>query len=240
MRLRLSARPPLVCAHACTVDGGSPNTLAGLEQLLDASIEMVELDVRVSGDGVLTAHHDDRLPDGRRLRQLSYDEIASAYPAQAQPARVEELLQAAAGRTRLDLDLKETGGAEAAVDLAVDLTAPDALAVTTLDAAQVRRLKKRHPQVAVGLSLNRSPASFLYGLGRARRCHADLLAIHQLHLRTPLPARASAHELPLFVWTVDDDAQLARVIRDRRVACVITGRPARARELREAADPHRP
>ena len=226
---------PLICAHACSVDGGSPNTLAGLEELVRLGVDMVEFDVRRSGDGVLVAHHDDRLPDRRQLRQLAYDEIADAYPPAARPAGIAELVAAGAGAIRLQLDLKEEGVEEECVALALAAAPAGEVVVTTLLDRQAHRVKTAHPELTVGLSLNRSPASFLSGLARARRCNADLLAVHYVHLRTPLPARAAAARLPLFIWTVDQDGQLARALRDPRVACVITNRPVRARELRAAS-----
>jgi glycerophosphoryl diester phosphodiesterase len=225
--------PPLISAHACTADGGSPNTLAGLQRLLAQHVEMVEFDVRRSGDGVLVAHHDDRLPDGRPVAQLAYDEVAAAYPPEARPARADEVIDTAAGSARLQLDLKQHGIEDEAVELALGAAPASEVVVTTLLDAQVLRLKTARPELTVGLSLNRRPSSFLRGLARAVRCRADLLAIHYVHLLTALPERAAARGLPLFVWTVDDDARLRRVLRDPRVACVITGRPVRARELRD-------
>jgi glycerophosphoryl diester phosphodiesterase len=228
-----TAARPLICAHACTVEGGSPNTLAGLRRLLETSVEMVELDVRRSGDGVLVAHHDPRLPDGRSTRELPYEEIVASYPDTARPAGVEELIRAAAGLTRLHLDVKEPDVEDEAVELALGSASTDELVVTSESAKQVARVKARHPQVTVGLSLDRSPASFLFGLARARHSRADLLSIQYLHLRTRLPGWAAAEGLPLFIWTVDDEAQLVRALDDPRVACVITNRPLHARDLRE-------
>lgn len=233
MRISAPARP-LISAHACSLEGGSPNTLAGLEGLLERSVEMVELDVRRCGEGVLVAHHDERLPDGRTVRELAYEDVVSAYPTHSRPARVEELVQAAAGRVRLHLDLKEVGVEDDAIELALGAGFADELVVTTESEAQVALIKEARPYITVGLSLNRSPVNFLRGIARARRSRADLLSIHCLHLRTRLPAWAAAHGLPLFVWTVDDDVQLARVLSNPWVACVITNRPLRARQLREA------
>jgi glycerophosphoryl diester phosphodiesterase len=198
---------------------------------------MVEFDVRRSGDGVLVAHHDERLPDGRAVAGVPYGEIAGAYPPEARPARIEELVATAAGSTRLQLDLKERGVEDEAAELALGAAPASEVLVTTLLDAQVLRLKEARPELTVGLSLNRRPASFLRGLARAVRCRADLLAIHYVHLLTALPARAAARGLPLFVWTVDDDARLRRVLSDPRVACVITSRPVRARELRDEIGP---
>jgi glycerophosphoryl diester phosphodiesterase len=224
----------LISAHACTVEGGSPNTLAGLQTLLAHGVEMVEFDVRSARDGVLVAHHGERLPDGRLVRDAAYAEVAASYPPEARPALIGELLQTAAGSARVQLDLKEAG-VEAAVELALDAVPAGDVVVTTLLDSVAQGVKSSHPAVTVGLSLNRHPASFVRGLARARLTRADLLAIHYVHLRTPLPAAAAAAGLALYVWTVDDDRRLLRVLRDPRVACVITNRPLRARELRARA-----
>jgi glycerophosphoryl diester phosphodiesterase len=194
-------------------------------------VEMVEVDVRRTGDGVLIAHHDDRLPDGRRLRVLTGAEIGRAYPRAARPASIKELVSELRPGTRLQLDLKEEGIEEQALELALRALSAEDLVVTTLSASQVARVKALDRGVQVGLSLNRSPTSVLRGLARARHSGADLLAIHHVYLRTWIPARAAAAQLGLFAWTVDDDARLAAVLRDRRVACVITSRPLRAYEL---------
>src|SRR5436305_7833889 len=87
---------PLICAHACSTECGSPNTLAGLRQLLDDGIEMVEFDVRRIGDGALVAHHSERIPDGRPVRRLRYEALVAVYPPTRRPARVEELVGTAA------------------------------------------------------------------------------------------------------------------------------------------------
>jgi glycerophosphoryl diester phosphodiesterase len=223
---------PFICAHACTVDGGPPNTLAGLQALVAKGVEMAEVDVRLTRDGILVAHHDERLPDGRPLRLTSSVDLGRAYPDESRPALLEELLAAVGSRTRLQLDLKEEGIEEAALAHTLRALPAANVVVTTLSAGQVARVKQLRSEVRVGLSLNRSPGSFLRGLSRARRAGADLLAVHHSYLRTWLPARAARAKLPLFAWTVDADAQLQRVLRDPRVACVITSRPLRASELR--------
>jgi glycerophosphoryl diester phosphodiesterase len=195
---------------------------------------MVEIDVRRSGDGVLMAHHDDRLPDHRLIRDVSALDVAAAYPDGRRPARLDLLLPAVGRSTRVQLDLKEEGLEEEALTLALATVAARDIVVTSLSAGQVGRVKALGLGVRVGLSVNRSPGAWLRGLAQARRQGADLLAIHHRYLRTRLAARAVAAGLPLFVWTVDDDVGLARVLRDPRVACVITSRPLRASALRHA------
>lgn len=191
---------------------------------------MVEVDVRRAGDGALVAHHDERLPDGRLVRLEASASVAEAYPEASRPASVGELVAELGHGTRLMLDLKEEGIEEQALELVLATMPPAEIVVTTLSARQVARVKAVRPDVRAGLSLNRSPMAALRGLPRARRSRADLLSVHHLYLRTPLPKLAN---LPLFAWTVDDDVHLLRVLRDPRVTCVITNRPLRACELRK-------
>jgi len=61
-----------------------------------------------------------------------------------------------------------------------------------------------------------------------------MLAIKHVYLRSPLARQALSADLPLFVWTVDEDRLLRRVLADSRVACLITNRPLRAHALRAA------
>ncbi len=69
---------------------------------------------------------------------------------------------------------------------------------------------------------------------RLRRCHADFAAVHQrlAGLRV-LDYCARAH-MPAWVWTVDDEASIARFMRDPRVAVLITNRPDLALRIRSA------
>jgi len=223
--------PPRVCAHACTVDGGPPNTLGGVRALLAAEVEMVEIDVRRSGDGILLAHHDDRLPDRRQVSAVTAAEALDCYPDERRPARVEELLALAAGRTRILLDLKQPAIEEQALELALAVMPEDRLVITSLDARQVAHVKRMRPCVRAGLSINRSLTGYVHAVGRARAAGADLLAVNHVYLRSPLAGRAVSASLPLFVWTVDADRLLTRVLADSRVACVITNRPLRALAL---------
>jgi len=226
---------PQICAHACAVDGGPPHTLSGVRALLAAGAEMIEIDVRRAGDGALLAHHDDRLPDRRHVSAVTAAEAMDCYPDEHRPARVEELLALAADRSRILLDLKQRAIEEQALGLALNVIPEDRVVITSLDAHQVARVKRMRPRVRAGLSVNRSSTGYVHAVGRARTAGADLLAVNHVYLRSPLARRALSANLRLFVWTVDTDRLLTRVLADSRVACVITNRPLRAHALRTAA-----
>ena len=60
---------------------------------------------------------------------------------------------------------------------------------------------------------------------RADACGADVLAPHVDLLDDELRAQALERAQPLLVWTVNDGADLARLIVDPALGCVITDVP---------------
>ena len=192
---------------------------------------MLEFDVRRSGDGVLVAHHDERLGDGRLLCDVTAADVAGSDPNQPGPPQLKDLMGVVARHTSVLLDLKEDGIEEEALAVTLAAVPEDDVLVTTLSWRQVAVVKAVRPRVRTGLSVNRSLTAYLRGLGHARHAGADLLAINHLYLRTPLARAALSAGLPLYVWTVDSDRLLERVVQDPRIACVITNRPLRAQAL---------
>lgn len=72
---------------------------------------------------------------------------------------------------------------------------------------------------------------------RARACGADFVAPHHTLARLGVLARAAAVGMPALVWTVNRRDQLRALLRDERVAGVITDHPARGLALRDGDQP---
>jgi glycerophosphoryl diester phosphodiesterase len=67
---------------------------------------------------------------------------------------------------------------------------------------------------------------------RVAAAKVDFLAPHASLTRAGILAWAAQHELPTWVWTVNDARSLRALLRDDRVTAVISDRPARAIALR--------
>jgi glycerophosphoryl diester phosphodiesterase len=214
---------PLVVGHQGSSEGVVPGSLAAYEAALAAGVEMVEVDVRRTPDGRLLALHDP--PE-----QVSEAEVASA-------AAVGEVAALAADAgARLMVDLKDTDSEVEAVDAVLAHLAPARVVVSTMEDVSVARLRAERPQLEVGLSIGRewrrpylrTRLSEVFPAGRARACGAAFLSINRRLLPTGVLRRA---RLPVYLWTVDDDRELRRFLRDERLRGVITNRPRRALEL---------
>ncbi|MBU1984691.1 glycerophosphodiester phosphodiesterase [bacterium] len=58
---------PLILGHRGAPHSAPENSLESFRIALAAGADGIELDVQITGDGVLVAHHDGSLPSGEKL-----------------------------------------------------------------------------------------------------------------------------------------------------------------------------
>lgn len=118
---RAEARPVLVIAHRGCWRAAPENSIAAIEACVAMGVDLVELDVRRTADGVLILMHDDtvdRTTDGRgRVEDLSLAQIRTLRLRQGKgggtapltdeaPPTFEDAMHAARGQVLVNLDAK--------------------------------------------------------------------------------------------------------------------------------------
>jgi glycerophosphoryl diester phosphodiesterase len=159
---------------------------------------------------------------------------------------LEEVLDIAAGRVGLHVDIKEDDRGPDIVRLVLERMPVSSFVVTTGGDAVIRRIKNQFPTVTAGLTLGRDlerwPPWRILGVRlrelfpgpRLNRSHADFLAVHQQLARLRLLDYAATRSIPAWVWTVDDEVEIKRFLADPRVTTLITNRPDVALRLTQA------
>jgi glycerophosphoryl diester phosphodiesterase len=225
---------PLISAHrgSCGVAGlPAPERY---RRAIALGVDYVEFDVRRSADRVNLVYHDDCTASGRPIRDSAYSEVKAELGAEA--LTLDELLGIAAGRVGLHLDLKESGYEADIVNVALASCPPDRLVITAAD-VPIRTIKQQYPHLRVGLSLGddvthltlwlqaRERLSELFPDRRLKQCGADFVAVHQQLARLTVLRYCARRHMPAWVWTVDEEPQIARFMADARVTTLITNRP---------------
>jgi glycerophosphoryl diester phosphodiesterase len=234
----------LVSAHrgGSGDDHTAQNTIAAFEAAIELGCDFVEFDVRLTADGRAVVFHDDEIRDdagARSIARHNLEELADAHLVD-----LETVLHVIRGRIKAHVDLKVRGGEIALVEQVLQVLGTDQVIITTAEDSSVRALRrwaKDHaPDLLVGLSSSpRSSAKhWLVRLRvqlesafprlRLRLSGANLVVAHQIVARLTLKAYARRRGLPLLVWTVDRDADLARWMNDPDVWVVTTNYPERA------------
>jgi glycerophosphoryl diester phosphodiesterase len=138
---------------AISAHGPRTGTIEAYANALETGAEYVEFDIRRTADGELAAFHDARTRQGNPLAAISYSRLCelAGYPV----PRVADVMATIAGKATGHLDLKDIGGEEKVVDMALDILGPGNFVVTTLEDRSVAAIKARFPAVPAALSLGR-------------------------------------------------------------------------------------
>jgi glycerophosphoryl diester phosphodiesterase len=210
---------------------------------ISLGVNYVEIDVRRSADRVYVNYHDERTPSGRAVRDLSYAALKQELDAEL--LKVGEVMELVDGRVGLHVDVKELGD-EAAVVRLIQAGCAHSPVVFTGGDDSIRAIKETFPMVSAGLTLGedldgappwrylRVRSSELFPGVRLRRSHADFAAVHQRLAGIRVLDYCARVHMPAWVWTVDDELNIARFMHDPRVAVLITNRPDIALRFRTA------
>lgn len=230
--LRRLDTPVGVLAHRGGAGPDPENSLAAFARALDSGADGVELDVRLSADGVPVLHHDPRLPDGRAVAEVP----ASALPAEV--PTLEQALSACAGAA-VDVEIKNSPGepghdpAEALAGLVAELLrdalgtsgGPAAAVVSSFWPATVAAVRAAG-DVPTGLLVH--PAlDPMACLDQAEEMGCTTLLPFVAQLTPALADAVHGRGLALVTWTVNDEPGL-RAALDAGVDAVVTDHVALA------------
>lgn len=200
---------------------------------------MIEFDVRRTKDDLLIVFHD-RLIQGKPVNDLAYEEVKQIAGGQGfHLPTVEEVLKWSKGRIRLDVELKEGGYEKKFVELLVRYLKEDQFIISSFHESSLKIIKDNYPGIHVGLLLGKSDAppwtriSEFFPMRRCKKAGADFLVAHFKLLRFGFLERARKRGKPVFVWTVNDEQIIWKLLNDKRVYGIVTDQPDLAVSLRE-------
>jgi glycerophosphoryl diester phosphodiesterase len=233
---------PLISAHrgSCGVPGLP--AAERYDRAIALGVDYVELDVRRTADRLFVNYHDDLTPSRRPTSSLPYRELKAELGSDL--LTLDEVLDVAAGRVGLHVDLKEPGDEGDIVRVLLSHPAHARFVVTTGEVESIRALKELFPDVQAGLTLGTDMTNAhawaalsqrlaeLFPGPRLERSHADFVVAHQQLARVRLLRYGRRRSLPVWVWTVDETSEIARFMGDPRVTTLITNRPDVALQLR--------
>lgn len=241
---------PLLIAHRGGSGLAPENTVAAFRNGVDTwGADMIELDVHASADGHCIVIHDptvDRTTDGvGAVAAMTLDELqrldagyrftrdgGSSYPFRGTGVRIptfEEVL-AAFPRTRFTVEVK-AGAAQAPLLAAIRRhDAKERVILAGMyERDRTRFSEYRGPVSAASEELRRFYVRHRLGFGRFFPPRADVVQIpERWEDRTIVTRRLvrdlAANDIPVHVWTVDEAADMHRLL-DAGVEGLITDRP---------------
>ena len=244
---RFSQGPVLVVAHRGFSAAEAENTVPAFEAAVAAGAGAVELDVRVTADGVPVVMHDpgvERTTDGRglvremRLIDLKHLRIATADGGRTEVPTLVEVLELLSGRAMVDVEIKNIPGepdfdadAEPAVEATIaaldESGFAGSLLVSSFNPASVARCRALAPHVATGLlTIDQVDASAALEFVRTEGHPWVLPSVTSVSRAGASFVRAAADAgIRVGTWVIDDP-EVARRLATWGVDAIATNDPA--------------
>ncbi len=218
---------PLVVGHAGAAGEAPANTLAGVRACLDAGCEAMEVDVRLSADGVPVLMHDETLDRTTNLtgpvRAVTFAELQRADAGGGEPVpSLEQVLRLVDGRLVVWCELKATEGdpaederlVDAVLDVLSRLRAESWAVIHSFADGIVARARRSAPHIPAALisppvTLEAAPEL----LRRAACAGAQAVSLHHSSLAPDLVAWFRARQFAVFAWTLDHEDEWQRALR---------------------------
>jgi len=232
---------PLVFAHRGASKVAPENTLPAFEQAIRLGADGVELDVQYSSDGAMVIFHNlnlEKTSDGsgrvtaHTLAELRGLDAGSWFDPQFAGTRIpilDEVLDLLKGKLLINIELKVldtlSSGLGGDVVKAVRVHAmAEQVVISSFNPFALRKAKRAGPEIECALLLAHDlpgwmRSSFARRHSRADGLHPDLEMVDAAYM-----ARAKKLRMPVRVWTVDDEADMRRLIK-LGVDAIITNVP---------------
>ena len=232
--------PIAVTAHRGSTQRSIENTLGAIQEAIEIGAQYAEIDVQMSRDQVLVVKHDSDFSRqagvAKKVWELTYEEIqklpltrkgAPEITADRAPT-LDEVLEAARGRIRLNVELKYYGDnqpklAERVVAAILAQKMADQVVIQSLNYSGIEEVRRLAPEIPIGylFSVNaRAP----------KRLNVDFLSVQLSRVNGPFINAAHRRKQEVHVWTVDKPSDMQRLI-DLGVDNLITDNPVEAIQL---------
>ncbi|MFB9273698.1 glycerophosphodiester phosphodiesterase family protein [Cohnella cellulosilytica] len=228
-----------IAAHRGDTLDAPENSLLSVISAIDKGIQIAEIDVQLTKDGVAVLNHDNdlRRVTGVRTRvdELTYAELLRLSIGEGEdgkPIRVPALadvLAGAQGRIQLLLDLKPHGRGEAlaeeVVRLVQEVGSEQEVRIQSFDGDTLRRVRELAPEIKIGRIL-------FFAFGDLSAQDVDFYTIEQVMLTKPFVKRAHAAGREVWVWTVNASRDMKEVLKFE-IDGMITDQPETALSMVE-------
>jgi glycerophosphoryl diester phosphodiesterase len=231
---RLS-RTPQVVAHRGFSGAFPENTRSAILGAIDVGADMVEIDVRLSSDGVPVIYHDKEIGDGtspsRYIDALSVHELRSIDLGLLKGSRfkgesiltLDEALALVRNRIPINLDIKAPDAIGPVVERIRTLRMGDQVVLSGCMGGHVRRVRRQEPHLHVLMNVDdhlrtllrlcSARVALLLSWLQAHNVKATGLNIGHHIAADEFIRGATARNLPVWAWTVDDPARALELVQ---------------------------
>lgn len=219
-----------IIAHRGDTSSEVENTTEAFQNAIRKGADMIEFDVRRTSDGHLIVHHDQTIHQ-KLIKNMRWESIELANRRRNfEVPKLEDVLQAVKGKIKLDIEIKEASYEKKVIETILRFFDPKDFIITSFNDTSLKEIKRLFPGVRTGLLLgermSKKKAAFslteLLSNKKYRRTSADFFVPHSLLVQLGFLKRVEKYDKPSIVWAANSEKIMQKMLRDERVAGIIT------------------
>jgi len=201
------------------------NTLAAISAALDAGVDEIEIDVRLSKDGVVVLLHDRVMPVGAKLQLVAFLSKRSIKAAKPDVAFLDEAISLINRRVPLMIEVKAAVPIEPVVAIVQSFLdagwQPQDFSFGSFSQRTLEALHAAMPQIPCVVIEHFSGRR---ALRRAQGVDTHTISLNHIFLRQSFIRKATHRGYNVYAYTVNQPARAAK-LQAAGLAGVITDRP---------------
>ena len=215
------------------------NTIEAFQTAIEIGIPQIEFDLRMTKDGYLICYHD-RSIGGIKIKHLSYQDLLTISRSKGfEIPLFEDVLKLCQDRIALDIEIKEEGYEEQVVSLTTKYFSYSNFVMKSFNDSSVRKIKILDPQIKVGILLGGiAKKSSIFRIisqffpeYRILKTGADFVSPNFRLLKFGFVWRMQLLDREIYVWTVNEESKLFKLIKNDQISAIITDKPELALQI---------
>ncbi|MBN2385199.1 glycerophosphodiester phosphodiesterase [bacterium] len=207
---------PFIIAHRGAAGLEPENTLVAFERAIEEGCDAIELDVRLSADGVPVVFHDrnlermtgkERILSDVSVRELEHITIRDSHRIPL----FEDIIEILSRRTLVDIEIKEDTAVHPVMTILQQKQLTDRVIISSFSEKAVRAARRIDARIKTGLIMGRQTWNPVVRFKEAfpfltlMRCSAQCLIIHHSLATRFVLTMARILNIPVFLWASLDE-----------------------------------
>jgi glycerophosphoryl diester phosphodiesterase len=215
------------------------NTIDAFAKAIEVGADCIECDIRKTKDNKIIVFHDDAIND-QKIKDLTYQELLEV--AGFKVPTLEETLEFVKGKILIDIEFKESGYVEEALQLIHKYLSNSEFFIRSFNDDVIVDAKIYDEKITCALLLGKdiktkviaTRLSELFPGRRIKKCGCDFVSPHYRLLKFGFMWRMKLKGKPVSVWTVNDEELMKKLLFKKKVHALVTDYPNKALELLKA------
>lgn len=212
------------------------NTIASFQKALDLGVDWLETDVRKTRDGILVLFHDEEI-GGKKIANLDFAEIIRLAEGQNfKVPNLQEFLGFVAGKTKVQIELKEQGCEFEVVDMALKYLKPEDFTIISFNFPSLKKIRQKYAQIKTGLIIGDRHGRVWQAIIFAFKRNKILPYVDAFSINWKLWISGFMNLIPqnypVTVWTANESHLINSLLADKRVFAIASDLPDLALKLR--------